>query len=119
MENSRYIVNALPRNFGKTQYVQKQAEETTDSYIINKDNFYGETTTPISMNPADAVPTVPHKKSRKHALNFNTENTNTQMVCELYAQGKIDKKGWSLMSPALRKMCERYAAKKKRESKRK
>ena len=103
-ENSGYIID----NFDTT------ATSNNGPKVATTETFPS-----LNIPPYDTSTTPSNKKQRKHALNFNTENTNTQMVCELYAQGKIDKKGWSLMSPALRKMCERYAAKKKRETKRK
>ena len=102
-ENSGYIID----NLDTTATSNNGTKVTTETFPS------------LNIPPYYPIEASSNKKQHKHALNFNTENTNTQMVCELYAQGKIDKKGWSLMSPALRKMCERYAAKRKRESKRK
>ena len=69
-----------------------------------------------SNEPVEAVP-KPVKKYRKQRTKLTTSNVSEEAVGQAYVDGKITSKEWSLMSPALRKVCERYAKKHKQAKK--
>ena len=57
------------------------------------------------------------KRYRKQRIRLTTSNVNEEVIGQAYIEGKITSKDWSLMSPALRKVCERYAKKHKQVKK--
>ena len=69
-----------------------------------------------SNTPVEAVP-KPVRKLRKQRTKLTTSNVSEEAIGQAYVDGKITSKEWSLMSPALRKVCERYAKKHKRTKK--
>ena len=76
------------------------------------------TENPEEFNP-NAVESVPKpvRKLRKQRVRLTTSNVSEEAAGQAYVEGKITAKEWSLMSPALRKVCERYAKKHKRAKK--